>query len=337
MKSIIRIPLILLISNLTFFACDEDNEVVPPEDNRFNHGVLVLNEGNFGQPNGSLSFYDQDSSIMHDNVYETANNEATIGATLISAAFHDETGIILTNAPDKIELVDPKDFTALKSPITGTEVVQPRYVAVDGNRALITFWGAWGPNWTLPNSYVAELDLETLEITDQFETGDGAEGLLIYADKIFVANGYSDQVEVFNKQDFSFINSIEVPFAPTEMVIDRDNRIWVVSKGTFGGNGALVQIDPVNEVVLKTLEISGDSPSGKLAIDVNGENLYLITTEGFPGTGSSVYEVPVSATVFPSAPLINGNNYYGLGVDAIKRGAPRSMRCVFASLPVRSG
>jgi hypothetical protein len=157
---------------LVFSACSDNDKVTPIGS--FEKGVVVINEGNFGKPNGSMAFYHSLGDSVSLDVVKKQNGGTSIGATLISAYMTNQHVYLITNGPDKVEILNNEDFQFITSPIAGSDISQPRSMTVVGNKGYISCWGPW-TNWDLPNSYVAVVDLSTHAVIKKIDVADGAE------------------------------------------------------------------------------------------------------------------------------------------------------------------
>lgn len=295
-------------------ACNEDENTTPVA--AFGSGALVINEGIFGQSDGSLSFYHSPGDSATLDVIKRQNNGDMIGATLISAFEHDNLIYIAANVPDKVEIIGVEDFTFVGAPLSGPDIVQPRFMAVANGKGYLTCWGPWGANYTLPDSYVAVVDLEERSVIRKIDVHDGAEGIVAVGDQVFVAGSFSNWVTVIDCENDRVVDSIETAFAPNDFVVDNVQKVWTVCKGPWGGPGALVRINPSEMEVELELEVLGDAPVGKLAINGDRDVVYYLTAASYPGTGAHVYALNTSAESLPTVPLISGSNFYGIGYHA---------------------
>lgn len=312
MKTSVHFFLLMLTACLMIISCNSENDPMPPPTVS---GVFIVNAGNFGQANGELSFYDPVSSAIQNGVVKTANNGSEIGAGIESFFIHQNMGHIVCNAPDKIEIVD-NDLKYAGNPITG--LITPRYMAADGILAFVSCWGPFGPFFDLPDSYVAVIDLMSRQVIDTVQCGQGPEAVLVHQGKLFIANSYENSITVYRIGAKTY-NCITLDAAPQQFEVDSQGRIWVSMGSYFGvypsGKTGLAVIDPVNETVQSTLAVPGISDEGQIAINSNRDGLYLMKTEAWPGTGTEVWMVNTSSMQLDIAPVVSGDNFYGLGFN----------------------
>ena len=161
----------LLASTLFFSSCDKSDENQPQLK-----GAIIANAGNFGAANGSISLYDETTGDISNGVVKNANDNGEIGASIESVFVDGQTGYIMCNTPDKIEIIDVGTFKYKNNPITG--LVNPRNMAVLGGKGYVTCWGPYEDDYSLKNSYVAIIDLKTNEVTKKVPTAPGPRALL---------------------------------------------------------------------------------------------------------------------------------------------------------------
>ncbi len=296
----------IFVTVLLFSSCDTGNggDEIPKKT-----GVLILNEGNFGSGNGSISFYDEKSMTITNNVVQSANGGSEIGATVQSIYQHDGVGYIVCNGPDKIEFINMDDFSYLANP--ETNLSQPRYMTVVGNKGYITCWGPWDFNdWTLPDSYIAVMDLNTKTIVDSLECGSAPEGIFSIGDYLYIANSFETNITVVNINDLSS-SKINLASMPEQFSLDASGTIWVsVSSGLYGINSMSRE---------KTDSLLVSNIDGKIAMDGTGEKLYLLAVEPWdPNKTNSASEVRVFDTktkTLSMTALITGEDFYGIGYN----------------------
>ncbi len=187
--------LISLLSLSVFIACDNEDDGMNEEVDvdKYQNGVFIINEGNFSDKDGSVSWYDYDSSIVILKVYEIAN-DIPFSGLLQSMAFHGEKGYLIDNS-GRLEIVDEKTFLALNRL---NEFDIPRYIAFSGNKGYLTDWGPYGTDFSSTESYVAVIDLNSESVLKKIETESRPEGILLVGSKLYVANSNSNKLTVIS-------------------------------------------------------------------------------------------------------------------------------------------
>lgn len=295
---------ILLGITIIFSACNENIEEEMPEIS----AVLIVNEGNFNAGDGSLSFYDEEGMTVTNNIVADANAGNEIGSTVQSMYMHDGVGYVICNNSDKIEFISTEDYTYLANPITN--ISQPRFMTVVGEMGYVSCWGPWSQDWALPDSYIAVIDLDDRTVVDTLECGSGPEGIISFGNKLFVANSYEFSFSVIDLADNSHLK-LELDSSPFHFALDGSGSLWITKSSGLQNN------DPVS--LDSITHISVTNMNGKMTIDGDGENIYFLTSESWPGTATEIFSFDIGAKALSPAPLVSGENFYGLGINPTTR------------------
>jgi YVTN family beta-propeller protein len=281
-------------------------------DTGYEHGVFVTNEGAFGNSNGSVSYVGEDSTSAVNHLFEMVNGRP-LGDVVQSMAIAMDKGFIIVNNSQKVEIVDIKTFESL-GVITGLEY--PRFmVAVDKKKGYLT-----DGNFT---GRVYVLDLNLLTITDTIPVGQGPEHMIIFEERLIVANsggwGNDSTLTVIDTQTDQVIATWKTGDNPTDMVLDRNDDLWVLCKGQVVWEGwniaketssSLCKMDPVTGQLKKKIDIGqvGDY-YWPLAIGItsDGKSLRFLEAGG-------IYSIDYESSEAPGTPLIEGT-FYGFGID----------------------
>lgn len=276
-------------------SCDET-----PITNTTSSDVLILNEGNFGWSNASISIYNKESHSLHNNVFKNANNGVSLGDVAQSFLQIDDKGYIVVNNSGKIEVVNTNDF---KSVATINGFNSPRFMLkINSQKAYVT---------DLYSSSIQIVNLQSNTIVGNIPTPGWTEQLVLLNDTAYVCDMKNNNILLINANNDQLIDSVKVGISPNSIVLDKNNKLWVLCSGGFSQeNARLFQFNPSNRTVEKILTFSNinDSPNS-LCTNGNKDELFFINNH--------VYKVLISDTVIPATPIIstNGNIFYGLGID----------------------
>jgi DNA-binding beta-propeller fold protein YncE len=307
----------LFALSLLFTACTKtENKPDEPVDyGKYGLGVLISNEGTFGSGNGSISYYDSSKDSVTNEIFQLENNR-NLGDVVQSVNRIGDNVFIQVNNSNKIEVVDGKSFAEMG---VIQNLTQVRYAVGDENNAYASAWGAWGSDGKV---YI--IDLSTLTVSDSVETGLGPEQMILLGDKLFVANsggwGYDNSVSVISTSGLVRLLNIEVGANPKSMVLDNDNNLWVLCSGSAlydanwnitGHNPSkLVQINTEDYSVIKEVPLFSDQHPAKLAINPEGDELYIGAGFGFNG----IYTHKIADASFTENLLID-KAFYGFDVN----------------------
>lgn len=311
MKNLNNLLILALISmGLFISSCDNKEDDIEPKG-KYENGILICNEGVYGQGNGSVSFYSYDTDSVSNEIFKAENNRP-LGDVVQSLTREDDKVLIVVNNSNKVEIVNSDDFKSIAS----VDVMQARYIAVENNKAYVSSWANGGK--------VYVLDLDNYTIIDSVEVGSAPEGLIIENDKLYVANtgwGYEQTVSIIKLSDLSIVKVLNVDAdSPSHFVKDKNDMIWVLANGRveYDQNynvvghtaSALIQINPNNDEIANHMWLFNEKHPAKLGINKAEDKLYVGGGWGFQG----LYAVNITATSAPTSPFIDELNY-GFVID----------------------
>lgn len=255
----------LLISLLVFTGCNNNsNNNNEPELS----GIYVLNEGNYGQANASITSFNPLTGSVSQNVFEAANGRP-IGDLLHSATLIDDKLYLVVNNSHKIEVVEPESFTEIAT-INIADEASPRFIAKAGeNKAYVT---------NLYGNSVSVIDLENMEETATIDVGLNPEGIGIVGNRAYVANsafGDGNTVSVIDTESDEVINTITVGDNPVGIHVDEAGRVWVTCVGAYNDFN-----DPDDDTPGELHILDGET----------GDPIEVITVGGHPGDFVMNYE-----------------------------------------------
>lgn len=293
--------------------CSNDPE--PVEESFFNNGVFIVNEGNFTDSDGSLSYYDFDSARVENNVFETINDRP-LAAIFQSLTFYNKRGYII-DSNGRIEIVNESDMTSIGTINSGLAL--PRYFTGSSNYGYVSDWGPYDDNWGNPDSKIIVFDLETMQMVKILDTPSRPEAIIEIDGYIYVANSATNLITIYDSESNSLQDSIEVNNGPTQFVLDRNGDLWLVSTGAYISGGALEKIDLESGEVIKTIDIGSLFPNGRLAINGDRDLLFFMGekwADDFSYTETNIFKTSIDQPESYSE-IIAERNLYGLGVDPV--------------------
>jgi YVTN family beta-propeller protein len=295
----------LVLLTLIIAGCSNPEEVPKGE---FSSGVFIVNEGNFSESNGSVGFYNESNLAIDLDIFEKANGVSS-GGVIQSIYFYQNLAFILDQVGNRIEVVEAETFKSVATISSGFNT--PRYMVVANGKGYVSNWGAFDTNlFDFPDSYVAVVDLQSYTVTKSIKTANGSEGLLAYGGKVYVANSYSNTIEIIDPETDEVSGSMTVAHGPLGFTEDKNGKIWVLSS-SFTAGSALSQVDLATKRILKSFLVGASAKS--LNINGAGDKLYYLTAPF--GSDAEVKEISIDATADADEALITAPNLYGLGVD----------------------
>ena len=289
---------------LLFIQCSE--EIIPEEiPGKYEKGVFVLNQGNFGSGTGTLTYYDGDA-VIEQKAYQQNNGGMTLGNVAQSMIKVDNQYFVAVNNAGKFVIIEDEN---LRFVTRISEIDQPRFFAewVD-NFLYLSEWGLDGVSGKIHK--INPFDGSVVNTTI---TGGGPEKMVVLDNNLYICksggfatdsvllkyNLFTDQVE----------DSFVVGHNPVDIIVDKIGTLWVLCSGMFDFNnpgnstsGKLVQLD--NGVILNSWEL--ENGVRNLAHDVVSDYLYYLA-------GNSIMRINMRNSSNPEA-FYNGS-FYALAVE----------------------
>ncbi len=282
---------------------DQDTTRVPS----YKDGIFIVNEGNYNWGNASVTFVDNASNAVVQDIFSKSNSR-NLGDIAESMTIAGDLGYLLINNSNKIEVVTLNDFKSVKT-ISGLH--SPRFLQIiDSNKAYAT---------NLQN-YISIINLQTNSVSGTIKTTSWTESLIRYDKYMLVTSigRFSEpsslrkaQILVIDTESDAIIDSIQSGKEPIGIVIDKKQKVWVLCSGGYDNFEApsLLRINPELWMVEKvfTFPDPGNAPS-RLCINPTGDTLYYLK--------GGVYQMPVASNSLPAQPLISSEsrNFYALNI-----------------------
>jgi YVTN family beta-propeller protein len=148
--------------------------------------VFIMNEGNFGWNNGSLSLYTPENSVIQNNIFQKAN-AIVPGDIVQSMEIINDKGYVVVNNSNKIEVVNLNTFE-IEQTINGLN--SPRFICkVSENIAYVT---------SLYGNTVYVLDLQTNTVISEIAVNGWTEQLAVVGDLAYVVSPDSNKLFVLD-------------------------------------------------------------------------------------------------------------------------------------------
>lgn len=310
-----KLSLLALAAGLFFTSCsDDDDAIIDLPLGDYENGVLILNQGNFGGGNSSISYWSDDFGVFQNNAFAAVNPTVTLGDTGQDIGFYQEKAFVVMNLSNTIQVINRYTLEHITTISTGLN--NPRYIAFANGKGYVTNWGDASNE---EDDYVAVLNLTSYTISTSIPVVEGPERIIEENGNLYVAHqggyGYGQTVSVISSTSNTVTASIPVGDVPNSLFIE-NNTLYVLAGGkpswtedeTFG---KLTKIDLANNTVISTFDFE-DSEHPSNLVEKDGQLYYTID--------SDVYKTSITATSLPSTPLFSttAQGVYGVYSFAVE-------------------
>lgn len=304
---------------MLFTSCMKDKEYweeFRPQLTESPGGVFIINEGNLGYNNASLSWYDIENKVIYNNIFRNTNG-AIMGDVAQSMQIRDSLAYITLNNSGKILIINTNTFR-LNGKITG--LTSPRYIHfLSDNKAYVSDLYARSIHIIDPLAMKKTGEINIMNTASQIPQHN-ADKMIAYKNLLFTNSwNFDNTLLIINTDTDMVTDSLKVPAQPNSLQLDKNNKLWVLCDGGYEGNAfahekpALLCIDPESHEILKSFEFHlNDSPT-ELQINKSGDTLYYINRH--------IYRYPISSEsephIFTESKYEGGidGGFYGLAVD----------------------
>lgn len=301
MKKILGLLIILVF----VLSCSEEPVQTEYFDLDTDQGIFIACEGNFMYGNGALSFYHMRNQEVVNQVY-FARNGVPLGDVVQSLARHNELLYVVVNNSGKVIVADEKTVEH-KGSITG--LVSPRYLHfVSPQKGYIS---------DLHATELTVFDPETLTVTGTVDlNGHTSEQMVQIGRLLYISDwSYGNSIVIVDTDTDEMIAEIEVPLQPKNLVVDGNNKLWVLSDGGYEGSPsgneapAISRIDPETQTIEQIYSFQADDAPSNLVIDSSGDTIYFLNHD--------VFKMHVDSRHLPDSAFLKGDNelFYHMAID----------------------
>lgn len=310
---------VLMIAALAVFfaSCSNDDEQGFVDDlplGAYDEGVLILNQGNFGQDNATISYLSNDFSIFQESAFSTVNPTKVLGNTAQDIGFYNDFAFIVLNASNKIEIVNRYTLEYIATIDSGLD--NPRYIAFSNGKGYVTNWGDGG---VATDDYVAIINLSNYSISGTIPVVEGPERIVENNGNLYVAHqggySYGNTVSVINATSNTVSTTIPVGDVPNSLQV-KNGVLYVMC----GGKAAWTLDETLGKLVKINLSTNTVSSSIDFANGNHPSNLYISNDIIYYTQDSDVFSMGLNASTLPSTTLFStfGQGVYGVYSFAVE-------------------
>jgi YVTN family beta-propeller protein len=289
----------IFASVFLFASCNSDDDTendVPL--GVYDNGVFILNEGNFGKPNASVSYVSNDLATFQNEIFKLVNTPAVLGDVAQSMSFNEDKAFIVVNASNEVEVVNRYTFKSLGT-IT-QNLKNPRYSVCLNGKLYVTNAGS---------KAVTVYDAKTYAYVATIAVDATSEKIVAANGKLYVMNGAygsGNKVTVINTANNTVSTVISVENG-VNSIEEKNGSVYVLCGNDTGSK--LFKIDAKTDAATV---IESTTLKKALNMDIDGNKIYYTK-------GTGVYAMDLNAKTFTETPLFSvkdssWSTFYGFGV-----------------------
>ncbi|GEC77832.1 YncE family protein [Flavobacterium aquatile] len=309
-----KLVFVALVSSIFLTSCSDDDDNNETPLGSYDNGVLILNQGGFGNGNATISYISEDFVTHQNDIFSIVNPTITLGDTAQDIGLYQDLAFVVLNYSNKIEVVNRYTMTHVATISTGLS--NPRYIAFSNGKGFVTNWGDGG---STSDDFVAVLNLSTYAVSSTISVAEGPERIVEENNKLYVAHaggyGYGNTISVINGSTNTLSTTINVGDVPNSLEVE-NGSLYVIC----GGNpsyaptetaGSLVKINLSNNSVSNTISFPAATHPSNLAIE-DDKVFYTID--------DAIFSKGLNETTLPTTPLFTttAQGVYGVYSFAVE-------------------
>lgn len=242
-------------------------------------GVYIINQGNFGRANSSLSYFDLLSFHVYNDVFAAVNGK-NLGDVAQGMTIRGSSGYVVVNNSQKIEIIELATNLNTGTIPTGSGSSPGQMAFVNDTLALVT---------DLYANTLLVVNVPARRVTGTIPVGANPAAIAIAQGKAYVSNsgfGGGRTVSVVSVQSLSVTGTIAVGDNPNGIEITPSGTVYVVCTGSYDSGGPtkdtparIIVIDPATDTVTDSIFIGGHATD--IGIGIDGVGYVPSTAEVF--------------------------------------------------------
>lgn len=304
---------------LSIVSCREKEK---EPDGDFGRGVIVVNQGNFTNNNGTLSHFNREEVTSRDDIFRVANGQS-LNASVQAYAESGKSGIILADhteaGRDRVEIVDKFTFKKLAT-LGSPDIENPAdVIVINDNKAYVSCWGVTGvfPEFFINPGYIVVIDLTSNTIIKKIQLEQGADKMVMAGSLVYVgSSGLFSNMTVIDSNTDEVVKQVNIGPTPKPIGLDANGKMWANSETR------LYRMNASTHVIESTLPVGNNLMKiiGNFVFSPDRSNL-IFNYYNYNNSGDAVGEtisLPVNSNeVNVSSPIIK-RTFNSMDVDPMQ-------------------
>jgi len=274
--------------------------------------IYIVCEGRYGAGDASLYAYEPAQDSVFGDIYMAVNKQP-LGDVFQSMQHIGDKLFLCINNSGKIVVLNADNWM----PAGTISIPQPRYILpINSTKAYVS---------TLYSNQVYIINPRTIQVTGSITIqGLSPEGMCPWYDNAFTGSWDSLGNKIFeiNTNTNQVANAITVAgYAPQEVMLDKDQMLWVLAGYEPQRAGTLTRLDPSTGAILQSYYFPAAAFPLKPVFNNTKDTLYIIEANYDGGTANNgIYRMSIYDTSLPSAPFVpavQDQYFYALGIDPL--------------------
>ena len=274
--------------------------------------IYIVCEGSYGNGNATLYAYNPAQDSVFGDIYMAVNKQP-LGDVFQSMQHIGDKLFLCVNNSNKVVVLNADNWTLAAT----LSIPQPRYILpVSATKAYVS---------ALYRNKVYIINPQTMQVTGIITMpGLNPEGMCLYYDNAFTGSWDTTGNKIFeiNTNTDQVANTVTVAgYAPQEVMLDKDQMLWVLGGNEPARAGTLTRIDPSSGTILQSYYFPASVYPLKPVFNNTKDTLYFIEANYYGGTANNgIYRMSIYDMALPTAPFVQAVQYqyfYALGIDPL--------------------
>ena len=309
MKYYFKNQLWALVLLVFAFSCNDNREEAPL--GKYDTGVLIMNEGNYGSNDGEVFHLDPGTGTLTKDIFELENGRPFAG--LLEDMVLEEGRLYLVANTGKVEIVNPGDFKSVGAVIGDMD--QPRSLATASGKLFISDYGPYDASYNTPDSYISVVSgLDGGTVKKKIEVSNKPEDLFANGKFVWVAGSEEGKIEIIDADAETVAKTLEVGGSPV-LFFEQSGEVWVYS---YDSEKVYFQsLNLTNQTIKEVTSFDVPNAMGKIAFGED-RKIYILTSTGWPNYEDAVAVVSL-ADGGVGLDWTTGSGFYGIGYDKARQ------------------